>query len=122
MATVILSVGLPPLISAMAEGAMQSRTPINATIASFLVTERFEQITARRYRSSAGYGEVTVANFPAETPVTGFNGFTRSVAISELDAALNPSGAAVGYRKVVVTVTWDGGAGSIALGRLFADY
>ena len=47
MATIILSVGLPPLIGAMAEGAMQSRVPSNATIASFLATERMEQIVAR---------------------------------------------------------------------------
>lgn len=122
MAIIILSVGLPPLMMAFAESAAQSIAPVNATIASFLATERMEQVIARRYRSTAGYSEVTVANFPAETPVAGFTGFNRSVTMTELDANLNVSGAPVGYRSVTVTVTWNAGADQVVIDRLFADF
>ena len=122
MAIVILGVGLPPLMMAFAESARQSIEPVNATIASFLATERMENVIARRYKNSAGYDAVTAANFPAEIPVAGFTGFNRTVTFAELDSALNASGAPLGYRLVTVTVTWNGGANEISIDRLFSDF
>lgn len=121
-AIVILSIALPPLMTAFVESANQSIAPTRVGIASFLAIERMEQIVARRYASSAGYSAVTAANFPAESPVPGFSSFNRTVAISEVDANLNAAGSPVGYRKVAVTVSWNGGSDTIVIERVFADF
>lgn len=121
-AVVILSVGLPPLVKSFADSSMASHLPVNATIASFLATERMEQIVARRYRNDSGYAALTTVNFPTESPVTGFPRFTRTVTISEVTSALAASGSAVGYRKVRVTVTWQPDNSSMSIERVFADF
>lgn len=122
MAVIILGVGLPPLLFAFAESSMSSIAPSRATVASFLAIERMEQIIARRYKSNAGYSEITTANFPSETPVTGFAAFNRAVTIAEVDANLNASGSPVGYRQVTVTVSWDSGTEKVVVQRVFADF
>lgn len=122
MAIIILGVGLPPLLFAFTESSMNSIAPSRATVASFLAIERMEQIIARRYKSNAGYSEITSANFPDETPVNGFTTFDRTVSISEVDANLNASGTPVGFRLVRVTVSWNSGAEEIVVERVFADF
>jgi hypothetical protein len=122
MALVILSIALPPLMVSFVEASMQSVYPANASVASFLAIERMEEIIARRYRSTDGYGAVTAANFPAETPVSGFPGFSRSVAVSYTNAALGTVASDEGYRKVRVVVTWNGGSDQVAIERAFADF
>ena len=121
-AIVILSVGLPPLVKAFADSSMQSHLPVNSTIASFLATERMEQIVARRYRNDTGYTALTTVNFPAESPVTGFPRFNRTVTISEVTSSLAASGSPVGYRKVRVTVTWQPNNASMSIERVFTDF
>ena len=122
MALVILSIALPPLVTSFVEASMQSIYPANASVASFLAIERMEEIVARRYRGTDGYAAVTAANFAAESPVPGFPGFNRSVAVSYTDASLAPAGTDQGYKKVRVVVTWNNGAGQIAIERAFADF
>jgi len=122
MAVVILSIALPPLVVSFADASMQSIYPSNASVASFLAIERMEEVVARRYRGTDGYQAVTVTNFPAESPVSGFPGFNRSVAVSYTDASLAPVGSDQGYKKVRVAVTWNGGADQIAIERAFADF
>jgi hypothetical protein len=122
----ILTVALPPLVSSFADSARQSIQPAQATVASFLVIERMEEIIARRYRGiQAGadsYDAITTANFPNETTISGFPGYQRTVTISEVTAALQASGSPVGYRKVRVTVTWNNGANAESIERIFADF
>ena len=121
-AIVILSVALPALMTAFADSANQVVLPVNATVASFLATERMEQIIARRYRNDSGYDALTTVNFPAESPVSGFGRFSRSVTITEVDTNLATSGSAVGYRKVKVTVTWQPNNSSLSIERVFAEF
>jgi len=122
MAIVILSIALPPLISAFVDASMQSILPANSAIASFLATERMEEIIARRYRATDGYAAVTTANYPAESPVSGFPRFNRAVSVTFTDAALNTVGSDQGYKKVRVAVTWNSGANEIKIERVFADF
>ena len=120
-ALVILSVALPPLVGAMAESAQQSIRSTYTTVASFLATERMEEITARR-NQAGGYAQVVAANFPAETPVSGYPNYSRSVAITEVAADLTTPQSGSGLKKVVVTVQWDGGTRQVKVAHLFADY
>lgn len=121
MAIVILAIALPPLIDAFSDAAIQSIHPANAAVASFLATERMEEIIARRFRANDGYGAVTQANYPSETPVAGFSRFNRSVTVTFTDSALNSQVSDMGYKLVRVTVTWNAGANEIYIERLFAD-
>ncbi len=122
LALMILSVGLPPLMASFAEAAVQSVYPAQATVAAFLATERMEEVVARRYRGTDGYGALTVANFPPEAPVAGFPGFSRSIAVRYTAANLGPAASDEGYKIVRVTVAWDGGANEVAIEHAFADF
>lgn len=121
-ALVILSVALPPLVGSFAEGARQSIRPMQTSIASFLATERMEQIIALRH-TAGGYSLVTTDNFPDESPVSGFAAFNRTATITEVAASnLSTAESGSGLKKVTVNVTWDGGARKVSVSRLFADY
>ena len=122
MAMVILAVAMPPLMNAFVEASHQSIHPSKATIAAFLATERMEQIIARRYRNSEGYAAVSTANFPNESSVSGFVGFSRSVSITPVDALFSPVGTDEGYKLVRVTVSWSGGTESVRVERVFSDF
>lgn len=122
MAIVILSVAIPPLMNAFAESAVQTVHPSMAAVAGFLATDRMEEIVARRYRATDGYSAVTTGNFAGEAPVSGFARFNRSVAISYVDAALQPVGSDQGYKLVRVTVSWNNGADAVSIDRIFADF
>ena len=126
MAIVILAIALPPLMASFADASRQTILPAQARVASFLATERMEEIVARRYRGlQAGqpsYSLVTAANFPDEVPVAGFSMYERRVTVAEVTSSLNPSGSPVGYRKVRVMVSWNGGSDHLSVERGFADF
>jgi len=122
LALMILSVGLPPLMVCFAEASIQSVRPAQATIAAFLAQERMEEIIARRYRKTDGYGALTTSEFPPEAVVAGYPGFSRSVAIRYATADLGTSASDVGYKVVRVTVGWRSGAESIEIEHAFADF
>jgi len=122
MALVILAVALPTLVTAFADASRQSIQPVQGSVASFLAIERMEEIIARRYRGTDGYTGVTTANFPAESPVSGFTGFDRSVSVTLTDASLNTVMGDEGYKLVRVTVSFNAGNDEVVLERVFADF
>jgi type II secretory pathway component PulJ len=124
-AMVILSIALPPLVQSFASASMQSILPAQATVASFLAVERMEELVARRYRGTDGYASVTTANFPDESPVTGFPAYSRTITITYMGyvgGVFQAVGSDQGYKKVRVTVTWEGGARQSYVERIFADF
>jgi Tfp pilus assembly protein PilV len=121
-AMVILSIALPALVMAFAESSRQTIFPSNAAVGSFLAIEKMEEIIARRYRGTDGYSAITTANFPAESPVSGFAIFNRNVAVSYVTSSLAASGTDQGYKKVIVTVTWNGGSQTQSIEHVFADF
>src|SRR5262245_26451686 len=122
-ALVILSIGLTPMMAALTDGASETIDTTQASVASFLVTERMEQIVAARYRAVSGYTLVTSANFPNETPVSGFSAFNRTTTIQEVAAGdLSTAQSASGIKRVTVAVSWRSGARQMSLTRIFTDY
>lgn len=121
-AIVILSIALPPLMQAFADASTQTIQPSLAAVGSFLAIDKMEEIVARRYRGTTGYAAITSANFPAESPVTGFNNFSRTVNISFVDNTFGAVGSDQGYKKVEVVVSWNSGAESISIEHVFADF
>lgn len=125
MCIVILSVALPPLMSAFIEASNQSILPVRESSASFLVVERMESVIARRYRGTDGYSALTVptvAEFPDESPVGGFSAYWRSVRIAYVNSDLSAAVSDQGYKLVTVTVSWDGGASQLVIERVFANF
>ena len=122
VAIVILSVALPSLMMAFADASVQSIGPYRRSIGSYLAIERMEEIIARRYRGTDGYDAITTGNFGSEASINGFSGYARDVAINFVDGDLNSVGSDEGFKRVTVSVSWDGGAGDIDVEHIFADF
>ena len=121
-ALTILAIALPSLIRSFADASNQTIYPSNAAVASFLAIEKMEEIVARRYRGTDGYAALVAANFPAESPVSGFSIFNRTVTISFVNSSLAAVGSDQGYKKVNVSVTWEAGARELKVEHVFADF
>lgn len=104
IAIVVLSAGAPMLFWAIREAQAQRADPAMASTATWLCVERIEDITADRNSTTRGYAYLTNANYPAESPVTGFTSFSRTTSITETGPDLATPG--VGYKSVTVTVSW----------------
>jgi Tfp pilus assembly protein PilV len=116
MSIVILSISVPAMIYAVRNAHTQRVNPMMASTARWLASEKLEDIIADAHSSTRGYTYVLASNYPAESPVTSFTGYSRSVSVTETGADLASPG--TGYKKVVVTVTWTDGtatARSLAL-------
>ena len=103
-AMVVLAISIPPTMWAIREAHVQRVNPRMASTARWLAVERIEDILADRHSTSRGYAYVVNANYAAESPVSGFVGFTRSVSIAETGSDLVSAG--TGYKRVAVTVGW----------------
>ena len=123
-AVVLLSLAVPGLIVAIGAAESGRIAPILTSRARWLAAEKLEDIIADRASASRGYAWIAGANYPAESSVAGFAGFSRSVAISETGADLSTAG--TGYKKVTVTVTWTdpvrGQARALAVATVLTDY
>lgn len=122
MAVLILSISLGPLLRAFAENAQLTIGATQNSVASFLVTERMEEIVAARYRASTGYANVDQSSFAAESPVTNFPAFSRSVSVREVASDLSTTQNGSGIKRVTVTVTWNSSAKQMQLVRIFTDF
>jgi Tfp pilus assembly protein PilV len=71
-----------------------------------LVQEKAEQILADRRNPARGFAWIMAANYPAETPISGFAAFDRSVTISDITTSPPcPVTTAGTCRQVVVRVS-----------------
>lgn len=123
VAIVVLALVVPGTVTAISDASVQRASGIAVSRARWLAVEKLEDIIADRASATRGYAYVAAANYAAEASVTGFPGFTRSVAITETGASL--SGAGTGYKTVVVTVGWTDprrGAKTLALSTVVTDY
>ncbi len=123
MAVVIIGVAAPPMLLAIRDASVRRAAPIRTAQARWLAGELLEDIIADRSSSTRGYPYLVNANYPAESPVSGFPGFSRSVTIAETAANLVSAG--TGYKKVTVTVSWTderGAARALELATVVTDY
>ena len=120
---VILSVAFPPMLWAIRRGHDARVLPARFSVARWLAAEKIEDIIADRASASRGYTYLTPANYPPEAAITGFPGFSRSVALAETGPDLVSSGA--GYMRVTITVSFADGAGvtrTFPLTTVLTDY
>jgi prepilin-type N-terminal cleavage/methylation domain-containing protein len=114
-------------------GLRGSPDPVLMQQAVALVQDRLEQIVADRRDTTTprGYTYATnPANYPAETPVTGYANFNRAVAIACVTTAdLNAAGSSpapscngvTDHARITVTVT-NAKIGSVSAATLASNY
>ena len=103
-AIVILAVALPPLLWAIRDAHVQRVNPVMASRARFLATEKLEDVIADRHSTTRGWDYLVGANYPNESSISGFPGFSRSVTLNETAADLTSAG--TGYMTITVSVAW----------------
>ncbi|MFZ5861703.1 MAG: type IV pilus modification PilV family protein [Nitrospirota bacterium] len=132
---VVLALSLAVLIPSTVS-TRHSATPVLTQQAAALAQEKFEQIFADRLDQTTPRGftyATTPGNYPAENPIAGVTGFSRSVAITCVTTAdLNAVGSAPGpscaasdgrtdYARVTVTVT-NASLGNVTATTLLTNY
>jgi hypothetical protein len=100
MLLVILAVGVPPLIVIGNQVLQQMHQSSYVTVATALAQEKIETILGDKDAPSRGFGYIISGNYPAESPVTGFTGYNRTVTI-DADSTYNT----ITFRNVKVAVT-----------------
>lgn len=123
IAIVILSVAIPPMLWAIRQQQHDRVAPVLSSRARWLAAEKLEDIIADRHSTTRGYSYLTTSNYPAESSISGFTGFTRSVAFSETAANLVSAG--TGFMRSTVTVNWTdpgGVARSLSIATVITDY
>lgn len=122
-AVVLIGVAAPPLLMAVRDATVMRASNQKEIVARWLVSEKLEDIIADRHSSTRGWAYVTGSNYPAETTLTGFAGFSRSVTVAETGVDLVSAG--TGYKTVTVTVSWSDpryGNKSLAIATVVTDY
>jgi prepilin-type N-terminal cleavage/methylation domain-containing protein len=106
IAVAIIGVGLVALSSAIPLGAYGVQEGNQLSTATFLANQRMEQ--ARNAKWGGDTDDLTVANFPAETPMAApYAGYSRSVQIRGCDTGGGCAGiASSDLRQVIVTVSY----------------
>lgn len=123
VSVVILATATPGIMWAIREAHRDRVSPVKASYARWLATEKLEDIIADRHSTTRGYTYLVNANYPAESTITGSAGFTRAVAINE--TAVDLATAGTGFKKATVTVNWTDGRGfarSLAIATIITDY
>jgi prepilin-type N-terminal cleavage/methylation domain-containing protein len=122
-AIVILAVAVPAMLWTVSDAHRQRVDPVLTSRATWLATEMLEDIIADRHSQTRGWSHVVGANYPTESPVADFTGFSRSVAIAETGPDLQSAGS--GYKTVTVTIQWTGSRGqtqSMQIATVLTEY
>lgn len=113
---VIAAVAVLPLGMLFANTSIRSSDARNAMVAAQLAQAKMEELTADKNSPSRGFAYLIAGNYPAESPVTAFPGYSRSVAF-----APDSSYDGVTFRTVTVTVTC-GNIPPVAMTTWFTSY
>ena len=113
MVILIVGVGVVPVLAAFRDAAQKSPISEQQTCAALLAVERMEQVMRDRAEPARGYAWIAQANYPAESPVSGFAGFARTTTV-EPDTTID----AVTVRRVKVAVA-NAGAPPVVLRTWF---
>ncbi len=97
---VIAGIAILPLSMLFANSSIHSSDARNATLAAQLAQAKMEELTADKNSPARGFSYLVTGNYPAESPVTAFAGYSRSVSFST-DSTYD----GVTFRTVNVTVT-----------------
>lgn len=127
LVVVIVGIAAAGMMTLFGSGTGRSADPLLQNQALQLAQERVETVLADRANPARGFPYIVPANYPAESPVAGFPGFSRTVTVACVTAAdLNtptglPPPCASGYARVTVAVA-QAVLGSLAVDTLVTNY
>lgn len=98
---VIAAVAVLPLGMLFANSSIRSGEAHNATVMAELAEAKMEEIAADKNSPSRGFSYLVGSNYPAESPVAAFPGYSRSVSFAP-DSVYD----GVTFRTVSVTVAF----------------
>lgn len=126
---VIFGVASVGLMTLFGSGVQKSADPLLQNQALQLAQEKLDIISGDRMNPARGFAYITSANYPAESPVAGFTGYSRTVSTCCVTAAdlnaISPCTAppcASGYTHVSVAVTHAALPGSVTAVSLVTNY
>ncbi|MCW5766242.1 MAG: hypothetical protein KIT68_09740 [Phycisphaeraceae bacterium] len=122
-ALVVLAVAAPASLIAISDASVRRSAGVLAARARCLAVEKLEDVIADRHSATRGWSYIVGANYAPESPVDGFAGFSRTVAVQETGASLTGGGA--GFKTVTVTVRWTdprSGDQRTVLSTILTDY
>ncbi|MFM9996437.1 MAG: hypothetical protein ACKVU4_11635 [Phycisphaerales bacterium] len=122
-ALVVLTIAIPPMLLALRERSSQRSAMELTVVARWLAAEKLEDVIADRHEPARGYTFVVSGSYPAESPVSGFAAFGRSVTVAE--TGVNLVSAGTGYKRATVEVTWTdprAGARTFTLSTVLTEY
>jgi prepilin-type N-terminal cleavage/methylation domain-containing protein len=112
---VIIGIAAIGVLSVFTEGMRGAADPLITIQVIELAQEKMDIVIGDRQNTARGYSYATTpANYPAESPVSGFANFNRSIAIACVTTAdFNAAGSApapscvgvTNYARLTVTVT-----------------
>ena len=118
---IVLGIASYGVLTVFITGLQGSANPLLGVQAIELAEEKMELIIADKHSAARGYTYIISANYPDETPVSGFPQFDRSVAFLDVDGSdLTTALPGSGYRKITVTVSW--ASDSVSFDSLVTDY
>ena len=112
-AVVILSLSIPPVLYAISEAHIQRVNPVLASKARWLAEEKLEEVIADRHSAARGYDYLQSSNYPAESPVDGFDQFTRRITLQERTPDLATPSPGSGFMVVAVELSWTDATGTL---------
>ena len=116
ISVVILGIAVPPLLHVFVEAATDALLPERQTAAYMLAAQKMEEVVADRHAPSRGYDYLVTSNYPAESVLSSFTGFSRTVTFTEVSPSdLTSTQANSGYMRVAVTVSYTAPNGSYVL-------
>jgi prepilin-type N-terminal cleavage/methylation domain-containing protein len=124
---IVLSIAAVGVLSVFTTGIKGSANPLLVDQATQLAQEKMDMILGDRLNTAFGFAHIIPANYAAETPVAGFAGFNRSVAIFCVNAGtlntdnLTAPPCASGYAHVTVQV-YSAVTGSVTVEGLVTNY
>lgn len=113
---VIAAVAVLPLGMLFANSSIRSGEAHNATVMAELAQAKMEEIAADKNSPSRGFSYLVAANYPAESPVSAFPGYSRTVSFAP-DSVYD----GVTFRTVSVTVSF-ASVPSVTLTTWFTSY
>lgn len=128
---VIISIAAIGVLSVFITGMKGAADPLITIQVIELAQEKMDIVIGDRQNTARGYSYATTpANYPAESPISGFANFNRSIAIACVTTAdFNAAGSApapscvgvTNYARVTVTVT-HAVIGSVTTVTLLTNY
>jgi type II secretory pathway pseudopilin PulG len=103
-AVVVLGLAIPPMLWGVRQAHAHRAGQILASRARWLASERLEEALADRHSALRGYSYITASNYPLESNIPGFPGFTRAMSIQETAADLVSPGS--GFKRISCTVSY----------------